>query len=129
MLKIGYTIDNTFDPDHEDFYMLCFHIHKWMIFICILGGLLVIESFVRSVIDKTLGSVNIIITVTDVIAYSCMIIGFIFWRKFYTLLNIYLFYMGVWIFFEFGFLGEVTVAAIIASNRKSNMVNGKEFER
>ena len=27
MLTIGYTLNGKFDPEHEDFYLMSFHIH------------------------------------------------------------------------------------------------------
>ncbi|KAE9548972.1 hypothetical protein FO519_007821 [Halicephalobus sp. NKZ332] len=129
MMKIGYTVDNIFDPDHEDFYMLCFHIHTWMKIVCVVLGLLVILGTVELILFEVIDFINVAAIVGVYLTYICMLVGIFAWKNYYKLLNIYLFYMGIRIITEFGFLGEVISAAVIASKRKSDLVNGEAFEK
>uniref|UniRef100_A0AC34RCY2 Uncharacterized protein n=1 Tax=Panagrolaimus sp. JU765 TaxID=591449 RepID=A0AC34RCY2_9BILA len=43
LMKIGYTLDGSFDPDHEDFQFCCCHIHTAMKVVLILMG--IVEVF------------------------------------------------------------------------------------
>ncbi|KAE9548974.1 hypothetical protein FO519_007823 [Halicephalobus sp. NKZ332] len=100
----------------------------WTKVVCVLGALLMMGELVQVIIYKLFDTTTIILLAAGFFAFGSMIFGTVFWRRFYKILKIYLFYMGIWIIFDLGSLGEITVAAIMASNRKMDPVEGKIFE-
>ena len=99
-----------------------------MKFICILFIFIVIGESVQYFLIGPFDLVDISELIFGYFAFLCLMIGMFAWRRFYKLLNIYLFYTAFRIFLEFGFLGELTVATIIAINRKCDPIKGQFFE-
>ena len=96
--------------------------------ICVLFILIVIGESIEYFILGPFDIVHIAGLIFGYCAFGCLMIGIFMWRKFYKLLNIYLFYTTFRVCIEFGFLVELTVATIIEINRKSDPDRGQFFE-
>ena len=103
-------------------------LQKWMKFICISFVLVLIAESVEYILVGPFDIVNIIGLIVSYFSFICLMIGMFAWRRFYKLLNIYFFYTAIRISIELGFLGELTIATIIATNKKSDPVRGQFFE-
>ncbi|KAE9548973.1 hypothetical protein FO519_007822 [Halicephalobus sp. NKZ332] len=128
MLEIGYTLDGLFDPDHEDFYIFCLHVHKWIKVVGITFTIIVLISSIQCFFMDSINVLDIVALVAGYFTFGCMLVGTFFWKKFYKLLNVYLFYTTGWILIDFGVLGETIAATIIEVQRGSDPVDGQLFK-
>ena len=96
--------------------------------LCVIFVLEVIAETVEYFVTGPLDMVDIGGLCIGYFSFICLLLGVFMWRRFYRLIPIYLFYTGLRVFIESGYLGEIVVAAIISLNRKSNPVDGKFFE-
>uniref|UniRef100_A0AC35FJP7 Uncharacterized protein n=1 Tax=Panagrolaimus sp. PS1159 TaxID=55785 RepID=A0AC35FJP7_9BILA len=120
-IKIGYTYDGQFDPQHPDFLCCCgkVHIHKAMIVTAIIQNISRIMQIVGFFFGhtSTLDALNII---AAFIMINLAIISIIFWKKYYEFLKIYLFFLVTLIFLQLGYIIYDLVFVIIMSQSKKN---------
>uniref|UniRef100_A0AC34RN75 MARVEL domain-containing protein n=1 Tax=Panagrolaimus sp. JU765 TaxID=591449 RepID=A0AC34RN75_9BILA len=124
LMKIGYTLDGSFDPDHEDFQFCCCHIHRAIKVLLILMGIVEIFGLYGWITHNNGNWAESIGAMCSFFGYLALLLGNVFWRKCHKFIKFFLILATTEIMVQLGYL--ITLAAFVIIFLKHESIDKDE---